>query len=249
MKLRDLEPRSARVEKRLQVPLLVAAVLTIPTTIVQASDLGSPWTRVADVVNGLIWAVFLAEVVIMLAVVPSKRRWLRDHPLELTIVVLTNPFLSAAFQSLRVLRLLRVFRLLRLAPLIRRLMSAEGLRAVAALAALTAFAGGAAFAGFEKVSFGDGIYWAVTTMTTVGYGDFSPKTSAGKVVAVVVMLVGIGTATLVIGAVAQRFTAAKVSPALDEVQAEEEDVLAQVREIATRLQQVEALLERQRSPS
>ncbi len=239
-----MDERSASVEKQLEVRLLIAAVLTIPTTIVQVSHLGSPWTGIADAVNVVIWLVFLAEVVIMLAVVPSKRQWLRRHPVELAIVALTNPFLAAAFQSLRVLR---VFRLLRLAPLIRRLVSAEGLRYVAALALLTAFAGAAAFAGFEKVSFGDGIYWAVTTMTTVGYGDITPKTTEGKAVAIVVMLVGIGTATLVIGAVAERFTAVRVRPALDELQTEEQDVLAHVREIAARLQQVEALLERQRS--
>lgn len=47
-------------------------------------------------------------------------------------------------------------------------------------------------------------------MTTVGYGDITPKTTEGKVIAVLVMLVGIGTATLLIGAVAQRFLAPSV---------------------------------------
>jgi voltage-gated potassium channel len=42
-------------------------------------------------------------------------------------------------------------------------------------------------------------------MTTVGYGDITPKTTEGKEVAVTVMLVGIGFATLLIGAVAERF--------------------------------------------
>jgi hypothetical protein len=46
---------------------------------------------------------------------------------------------------------------------------------------------------------------ALTTMTTVGYGDLSPETSAGKLLAVFVMLVGIGAVTILTGAVAQQF--------------------------------------------
>ena len=41
-------------------------------------------------------------------------------------------------------------------------------------------------------SFGDALWWAVVTATTVGYGDLSPVTSTGRVIAVVLMFVGIG---------------------------------------------------------
>jgi hypothetical protein len=43
----------------------------------------------------------------MLAIVPDRGRWLRKHPLEVAIVVLTPPVLSASLQALRVVRLLR----------------------------------------------------------------------------------------------------------------------------------------------
>jgi voltage-gated potassium channel len=57
------------------------------------------------------WLVFLAEVVIMLAVVASRRRWLATHPLDVAIVVFTPPFLTAALTSMRLLRLARLIRL------------------------------------------------------------------------------------------------------------------------------------------
>jgi voltage-gated potassium channel len=60
--------------------------------------------------------------------------------------------------------------------------------ALVGLAAFVVLAGGIAFALAEKVSIWIGWYWAITTATTVGYGDVTPKTGAGHVVAVIVML-------------------------------------------------------------
>ncbi len=55
---------------------------------------------------------------------------------------------------------------------------------------------------FEKISFFDSFYWAVTTTTTVGYGDISPVTLEGKIVSIVVMLSGIGVLGLFLASAA-----------------------------------------------
>ena len=115
-------------------------------------------------------------------------------------------------------------------------------KATAGLALLTVIAGGGGFAAEEGISFGNGVYWAITTMTTVGYGDITPKSTEGEVLAVVVMIVGIGTATLLIGAVAQRFLAHSV----EHVESTEDDVLIEVREISMRLGRLERRLQQER---
>ncbi len=86
-----VDERARRVERRLERPLLVAALLTVPAIAIEQSDVGEPWDTIALVLNWTIWLAFVAEVVVMLRVVPDKVRWLRDHPLDLAIVLLTPP--------------------------------------------------------------------------------------------------------------------------------------------------------------
>ena len=103
----------------------------------------------------------------------------------------------------------------RLVPLVRlgrRLFSLEG---------LTIIAGGTAYAALEdEPTAWDGIWWAVSTMTTVGYGDQFPETAEGRVLAMAVMLVGIGTLTMLIGAASERFLRPDIAGEAEEVEQE-----------------------------
>jgi len=63
--------------------------------------------------------------------------------------------------------------------------------ALLTLAAVSVLAGGGAFALSEGVSFGTGVYWAVVTASTVGYGDVTPHNPAGRIVAAAVILTAI----------------------------------------------------------
>jgi voltage-gated potassium channel len=68
-------------------------------------------------------------------------------------------------------------------------------------------------------------------MTTVGYGDLSPQTNAGRVLAMFVMVVGIGFIALVTGAIAQRFLAGEVEEIEEGVAEEVEATEAILREL------------------
>lgn len=63
----------------------------------------------------------------------------------------------------------------------------------------------AAFAYFEEVDFFTAFYWAVITMATIGYGDVTPKTEAGRIVAMVASVAGISTFTALVSLLAENF--------------------------------------------
>lgn len=242
-----MDERSERWAKRFELPLLIAAVLVIPMLVLDQANLGAPWDTVEAVLDWGTWLVFLLELVVMLSIVPDKKRWLREHPIDVAATLLSPPMLPSSLAAARLLRLLRVLRLLRLAPLARRVFSLDGVRYGALLAFLTLIGGGTAFAAAEhRASEWEGIWWAVETMTTVGYGDVYPTTVAGRAIGIFVMVVGVGFGTLLVGAIAERFIAHEVDQDIHEIDAEELELRHELREVAARLERIELALRTRR---
>lgn len=235
-----MDPRSEHWERRFEIPVVIAALATIPLLVFERVHLSATGATLVRIGDWLVWAVFALEIVIRLAVAPSRPAWARSHPLEVAIVVLTVPIIPAALQALRVLRLLRLLRLVRLAPLSRRLFSLSGLRYASFLALLTMLAGGTAYADVEKVSLGQGIYWALSTMTT--NSNLAPRTSQGKVVSALIMILGVAFFAMITGAIAQRFLAGEVAE-IEEEMGEVEQEMGEVEELVQESEAAERRLE------
>lgn len=197
----------------LQTASLVAALATIPSVILDVVEGLPQWLDIAArALNWVVWGVFLLTLVVALA--RSHHRWatIRQNPVLPLIVLLTTPIAPAGLQMFR---LLRLGALIGAAHQARRLFSLEGLRYAALILVVVVVGGGAIFTAVERsaqhLSIEDGIWWAIVTVTTVGYGDIVPHTDAGRGVAVIVMITGIGTAALLVGAASQRFVVGEVS--------------------------------------
>jgi voltage-gated potassium channel len=87
-------------------------------------------------------------------------------------------------------------------------------------------------AGSNIKNVADGLWWAVSTITTVGYGDRFPVTAAGKGVAVVLMLVGVGLFGLLAGTLASFFVE----------RGQQEEGSSELQEIGERLARIEQAL-------
>jgi voltage-gated potassium channel len=242
---------AAAVDARLRIPLTIAALLVIPDLILQEQPLTHTWHTVAVLGDWVIWLAFLVELVAIVLLARDWRSWMRRFPLALAMIVLTPPFAPAAIQGLRAFRLLGLLRVARgFQFLSKGLLSLEGVRYVAALAVFLVLGGGVALSQVETtatktVSDWDGIWWAIGFVTTNGESS-NVHTDAGRAIAIVLMLTGIGVFAVLTAAVAQRFVASREVP---EAQARadrisegeralsegEQAIMARVDELSTRL--------------
>jgi voltage-gated potassium channel len=240
-----MDERSLMVEKRLEVPMLLAAALVLPLLVIEQEAHTDLWRNIAVLGNWIVWLAFAAEAIIMLAVVTRRWHWIKRHPLECIVVLCTAPILPASFQAFRALRLTRLLRLAILARRARQVFTAHGLAYAAILSVIAVLGGGAAFRIAEAnqdLTYGTSIWWALTTATTVGYGDVFPETDAGRFIAAGVMVVGIGFVALLTAAMARQF----LEPATDAIEADDREVLRLLQDISARLERIEATREMDR---
>lgn len=227
------------VPRWLRAASLGAALLTVPVVILDSVGGLPEWAdALARGLNWAVWAVFLLALVVVLVRAPSPWAALKANPVLPIVVLFTTPLAPAGLQ---VFRLLRLGALLGAARNAQRLFSLEGLRWAAVVLGVVVVGGGVVFTAVEQtaqdLSVQDGIWWAIVTVTTVGYGDIVPHTEAGRAVAVVVMVTGIGTAALLVGAASQRFVAGAQEqqpeqPSLAELHHEIRELRAELAELA-----------------
>ncbi|HET7378795.1 MAG TPA: hypothetical protein VFJ24_02020, partial [Gaiellales bacterium] len=144
------ETREQRWERWLQVPMLVASLAVIPLVIIAADSFSPEVERIGRILNWGTWLMFVAELVIMLAVTDDRRRWLRTHPAELIATVLSPPILPGPLQTVRMLRVLRLARLAVTVKYLRRFVTPDGLRDAALFTLFVVLAGGVAFSQVER---------------------------------------------------------------------------------------------------
>jgi voltage-gated potassium channel len=196
------EPRVERWERGAQLPLTLLSLVFVAAYAWPIIDpeLARGWTIFCDALVWVTWGLLVLDLLVRLSLSDNRWGFVMKHPVDVAMVVLP---------ILRPLQLLRLFTLLkslnRYAGSSLRgrvglyVASSMGLIVfVGALAVLDAERGGAG----PIQTFGDAVWWAVSTVATVGYGDVFPVTTEGRFVAAGLMLFGIGVLGVVTGAFA-----------------------------------------------
>lgn len=236
--------RFDRLERATDMPMALLALLVVPALVLEDRAQTSGLRLIAESINWVVWLAFCAEYLGKLAFAPSRSRFVRPAWFDLIIIVLSPPFLVPSLaQGTRAVRALRALRLLRAGAVaaIGIKEAGQALRqrrfhyvlfttvVVVSLGAVGIFAvehnDNKAIA-----TLGDAFWWAIVTATTVGYGDVSPVTAEGRMIAVVLMLLGIGF----IGVLTATITSFFLEPA---------DTTAQRNALEARLTRIEAKLD------
>ncbi len=175
-------------ERYTELPLLALSFVMIPLLIGPPLwDLTTNEAQVFYILDAIVWAMFAIDLVVKIVIAPSRLQYVRSHLLD--VIVVAVPFF-------RPLRILRVFlfgsRILvggrRLVGVDYLLVYALGIVIISGTIVASVEGG----EGSSIRSFPDALWWSFVTVSTVGYGDMFPITIAGRAVAVVLMLTGIG---------------------------------------------------------
>jgi voltage-gated potassium channel len=231
--LPGMTEKQARMARMLDAPTVVVVLLVIPALLLHFSGIGGWLGTLSDALNWFIYGWFAFEFLCMLYLAPSDREYFKNNKLDLFVLLTTIPILPAPFQALWVLRLLRLIDVLPV--ILGRFGSITLLPYAIVLAFIAVFGGGVAFAHFEGVSLFDGMYWANTTVNTVGYGDVSAQTDAGKLLSMVLQWTGNVILALLIGGVAaaaqRMLLGTEIRQDLDQIEEEVEEVAEEVEDI------------------
>ena len=211
--------------------LTLIAFILASVTVVVLDSMAAVHAKHADLLFALEWVftlVFSVEYIARLVCVRHPLRYARSGYGLIDLLAVLPTYLAAlvpgaqALLDVRVLRLLRLFRILKLAAYVSefgalgRALAASRRKILVFLAfvmmvvlvmgTLMYVVEGPAN-GYTSIPLS--MYWAITTMTTVGFGDITPKTDLGRVIASMMMLLGWGTLAVPTGIVSAEFTAQK----------------------------------------
>jgi voltage-gated potassium channel len=236
-----------RFESQTAWPMLVLSLAIIPLLVIPlVADLSPATETTIFALDWILWSLFAIEFVVRLYLAPAKGRFVRSNVIDLVVVVV--PFLRPlrVLASARMLRLLRAARvavfMLRGIDAVRDVLTRHKLHYTLLVAVVVTLGAGVVVAELERGapdgnidSVPDGLWWAATTVTTVGYGDTFPTTAAGRALAVVLMLIGVGLFGLLAASLA--------SFLIQQDEAEDAPADPEHREIIERLERIERRLD------
>ena len=211
-------PGSRQIALAFEWLMALLALLVIPALVMERRAPTPEIRTAALILNWVIWLAFLLEFVVRW-IADGRRSFPRRAWFDVLLIAVTPPIgVPDSMQGIRALRALRVLRLFRAFGVIamalrlgKRHFGHRRFHYVGLVAIAMVLLGAAGIYVVEGdvnraiTSYGDALWWAIVTATTVGYGDVSPLTAEGRIIAVILMLTGIGVIGVFTATVASFF--------------------------------------------
>lgn len=159
-----------------------------------------------------IWICFLIDYLVRFRLAKSKKNFLISNLFDLIALIPSHP-VFALFRIARIFAIIREYNLLwklgwsgKFTNGLHRFLYDTGFIYLFSISLVILIGSSLVFASFEHTSLQEALWWAITTATTVGYGDETPQTAGGKIVASLLMLGGIGFIGLLTSTITGFFT-------------------------------------------
>jgi voltage-gated potassium channel len=181
----------ARWRQLTDIPLMALAAIFLAAYAWEViAELQPPEDLIAEMAMWVIWTLFVIDFVVSLVLAERRVRWFFTHFLDFLIVLLP------ALRALRLLRLVTLLRFLNRGA--GRALRGRVITYATGAAIILVFVASLAELDIERHAigshihnFGDSLWWACVTIASVGYGDVTPVTFEGRLIAVGLMVAGI----------------------------------------------------------
>lgn len=177
---------------------IIFSIIALVAVYLAIYDIAIGCTHIQHYIDIMINILFIIDYGIRLLLVKDKKNFFRSNIFDLIAII---PF-NSLFKVFRVFKIFKILRLLKIVKVtayfarlykhVKLFFEINGLKYMVIATVICVIFGGIAIHFAEGMSITDGLWWSFVTATTVGYGDISPTTIPGRIVATILMIVGIG---------------------------------------------------------
>ncbi|MGL4773574.1 MAG: potassium channel family protein [Clostridium sp.] len=192
----------------------LALVLLFSIMIEMSMELSEESTLIIKYIDLGVWGIYVVDYFYRLHKSENKKEYVRYNKIDLITIIpykvfeiiLTLLGVGNAEMIAKLVKVLRVIVLVgKFGDEIKRVLKQNNFQYIIYITGSTVIIGACLIAIAEDMGFGDALWWSFVTATTVGYGDISPSSTIGRLIAVILMMVGIGFISMLTGNIATFF--------------------------------------------
>lgn len=199
--------------------MVILAIISILLIILDYGSIININKGYPALLNNFILIIFAVDYFTRLILAKDKWKFFKQNIFDLISIIPVSSTLNI-FRIARIARFISVLRIVRLIGLtgkLNRLLQTNGLIYIIYTSLCILIVAASMYSVSEHVSFGNSLWWAIATATTIGYGDISPNSFMGKLAAIILMFVGIGFVGVLTSSITNFFMQDHTSDRMQEV--------------------------------